>query len=69
MNNTNNCYAIFGFLSGGIFMYFLNSYKINYLEKKIKELEETNIYLLNNMMILDSTRCNTPICNHDNELN
>ena len=55
----NNYYAICGFLSGGILVYLFNNYKINNLEKKIKELEETNMNLIEHLMFLDSTPHNS----------
>lgn len=61
MNNINgyvNCYCgLCGFISGGILVFLLNQYKTSNLEKKIKELEETNINLIEQLMLLDSTPC------------
>jgi len=59
INNTNIYYGLCGFLSGGILIYLFRQYKINNLEKKIKELEETNINLIEHMMFMDSTPCNS----------
>lgn len=73
MNNTNgyaNCFCgLCGFLSGGILVFLLNQYKISNLEKKIKELEETKINLIEHMMLLDSTPCNSTYKNKANKLN
>lgn len=55
MNNTNSYYGLCGFLSGGILVFLLNQYKISTLEKRIKELEETNVNLIENLMLFDST--------------
>lgn len=63
MNNTNgydnSYYGLCGFLSGGILVFLLNYYKISNLEKKIKELEETKINLIEHLMYLDSPSCNS----------
>lgn len=57
MNNTNSYYGFCGFLSGGIFIFLLSQYKIINLEKRIKELDETNTNLIEHLMLLDSTPC------------
>ena len=60
MNNTNSYYGLCGFLSGGILLFLLSQYKISNLEKRIKELEETNINLIEHIMLFDSTPCYSP---------
>ena len=59
MNNTNTYYGLCGFLSGGILVFLFNNYKIHNLEKKINELEKINENLVEHLILLDSTPCNS----------
>jgi hypothetical protein len=59
INNTNSYYGLCGFLSGGILIYLFSQYKISNLEKRIKELEKTNVNLIEYIMLLNSTPCDS----------
>lgn len=69
MDNRNYNFAIYGFLSGGLLVYMFYKYKTLDLEKKIDKLEKINSNLIEHMMYLDSTPCNSSYIKNEDTKN
>lgn len=55
INDIKNNYCLIGFMTGSIFMYIVNIYKIKILKNKINELEVKNKDYIEQMMVLEQS--------------